>query len=38
MTVARAEVVDHEPETGSLVLRLLDELVDETAGELSRPT
>ena len=35
--VVRAEVVDHDRESGSLVLRLLGELVDETPGELSRP-
>jgi hypothetical protein len=35
--VVRAEIVDHEPETGSLVLRLLGELVDESAGEFPRP-
>ena len=27
--VAQAEVVEHEPETGSIVLRLLGDLVDE---------
>ncbi len=35
--VVQAEVVEHDRETGSLVLRLLGELVDESAGELSRP-
>ena len=34
--VVRAEVVEHDPESGSLVLRLLGELVDEPAGEFSR--
>ena len=27
--VAQAQVVEHEPETGSLILRLLGDLVDE---------
>ena len=27
--VAQAEVVEHEPETGSLILRLLGDLIDE---------
>jgi hypothetical protein len=35
--VVRAEVVEHNCESGSLVLRLLGELVDERSGELSRP-
>ena len=35
--VVRAEVVEHDRESGSLVLRLLGELVDERTGELSRP-
>ena len=35
--VVRAEVVEHDPESGSLVLRLLGELVDEHLGEHSRP-
>ena len=30
--VAQAEVVEHEPETGSIVLRLLGDLVDERSG------
>jgi len=34
--VVDAEVVEHDLETGSLVLRLLGELVDEQADELSR--
>jgi hypothetical protein len=33
----RAEIVEHDPASGSLVLRLLGELVDERASELSRP-
>jgi hypothetical protein len=32
-----AQVVEHDHETGSLVLRLLGELVEETAGEFSLP-
>jgi hypothetical protein len=35
--VVKAEVLEHDRETGSLVLRLLGELVDESIGELSRP-
>lgn len=35
--MVRAEVVEHDPDSGSLVLRLLGELVDEHLGELSRP-
>jgi hypothetical protein len=35
--VVPAEVVEHDRESGSLVLRLLGELADETAGELPRP-
>jgi len=35
--VVRAEVVEHDRDSGSLVLRLLGELVDERSGELSRP-
>jgi hypothetical protein len=35
--VVRAEVAQHDPETGSLVLRLLGDLVDETAGEFPQP-
>jgi len=35
--VVRAEVVEHDQTSGSLVLRLLGELVDERASELSRP-
>lgn len=35
--VVRAEVVEHDAASGSLVLRLLGELVDERASELSRP-
>lgn len=35
--VVRAEVVEHDLESGALVLRLLGELVDEHVGELSRP-
>ena len=27
--VAQAEVVDHDPETGSIILRLLGDLIDE---------
>ena len=27
--VAHAEIIEHEPETGSLVLRLLGDLIDE---------
>ena len=33
----QAEVVERDPASGSLVLRLLGELVDERASELSRP-
>jgi hypothetical protein len=33
----RAEVIEHDRESGSLVLRLLGEIVDERPGELSRP-
>ena len=29
--VAHAEIVEHEPESGSLILRLLDDLIDERA-------
>lgn len=36
--VLDAEVVEHDLGSGSLVLRLLGEVVDESAGELSRPT
>jgi len=35
--VVQAEVVEHDHVSGSLVLRLLGELVDERASELSRP-
>ena len=35
--VVQAEVVAHHLASGSLVLRLLGELVDERASELSRP-
>jgi hypothetical protein len=35
--VVKAEVLEHDRESGSLVLRLLGELVDESIGELSRP-
>ena len=35
--IVRAEVVKHDPESGSLVLRLLGDLVDEHLGQLSRP-
>ena len=35
--VVQAEVVERDPASGSLVLRLLGELVDERASELSRP-
>lgn len=35
--VAGAEVLVHDRESGSLVLRLLGEIVDERAGEFSRP-
>lgn len=35
--VVQAEVVEHDLESGSLVLRLLGDLVDERASELSRP-
>ena len=35
--VVRAEVVMHDRDLGSLVLRLLGEIVDEGAGEFSRP-
>ena len=35
--VVRAEVVEHDAESGSLVLRLLGDLVDERLDELSRP-
>jgi len=35
--VVPAEVVEHDRTSGALVLRLLGELVDEHAGELSRP-
>jgi hypothetical protein len=35
--VVQAEVVEHDLESGSLVLRLLGELVDERPSELSRP-
>ena len=35
--VVQAEVVEHDEESGSLVLRLLSELIDERSGELSRP-
>jgi hypothetical protein len=35
--IVRAEVIEHDRESGSLVLRLLGELVDERSGELSRP-
>jgi hypothetical protein len=34
--VTEAEVVEHDLETGSLVLRLLGDLVDEQADELTR--
>ena len=34
--VVEAEVVEHDRETGSLVLRLLGELVDEQADEFSQ--
>ena len=34
--VVEAEVVEHDVESGSLVLRLLGELVDEPADELTR--
>lgn len=34
--VVEAEVVEHDLESGSLVLRLLGELVDEQADELTR--
>ena len=34
--VTEAEVVEHHLETGSLVLRLLGDLVDEQADELTR--
>ena len=35
--VVQAEVVEHDPETGSLVLRLVGALVEEQVGEFSRP-
>jgi hypothetical protein len=35
--IGRAEVVEYDRQTGSLVLRVLDELVDERASEISRP-
>ena len=35
--VVRAAVIDDDRESGSLVLRLLGELVEERPGELSRP-
>lgn len=35
--VVQAEVVEHDLASGSLVLRLLGELVDERPSELSRP-
>jgi hypothetical protein len=35
--IGRAEVVEYDRQTGSLVLRVLGELVDERAGEISRP-
>ena len=35
--VVHAEVVEHDRESGSLVLRLLGEIVDEKTGEFSRP-
>jgi ribosomal protein L21 len=35
--VASAEVVEHDRVSGALVLRLLGELTDERASELSRP-
>ena len=35
--VVPAEVVEHDRTSGALVLRLLSKLVDEHAGELSRP-
>jgi hypothetical protein len=35
--VASAEVVEHDRVSGALVLRLLGELTDEQASELSRP-
>jgi hypothetical protein len=35
--VVQAEVVEHDHDSGALVLRLLGELIDERAGELSRP-
>ena len=35
--VVQAEVVEHDHESGSLVLRLLGELVDERRSALSRP-
>jgi hypothetical protein len=35
--VVSAQVVEHDRASGALVLRLLGELVDEHAGELSRP-
>ena len=35
--VVRAEVVEHDAESGSLVLRLLGDLVDERLDRLSRP-
>ena len=34
--IVSAEVVEHDRESGSLVLRLRGELVDERAGELTR--
>ena len=35
--VVQAEVVEHDLASGSLVLRLLDAIVDERPSELSRP-
>jgi hypothetical protein len=35
--VVPAEVVEHDRKGGSLVLRLLGEIVDEKSGEFSRP-
>jgi hypothetical protein len=35
--VVRAEVLKHDRVSGSLVLRLLGETVDERSGEFSRP-
>jgi hypothetical protein len=35
--IVRAEVIEHDRDSGSLVLRLLGELVDESTHEISRP-